>query len=332
MNSYISAGCVIFCIFLAVSGCGNKSDNQKIYGQKELQTASNTYHKNLKHIWSDDFLSRLTISERRIAGDVQIDFPLVGVNSHPLDFYADPHLKVVTIPIQSVKFLDDLFTAYAYLDFFNCRNDALFDYVAILTRRTDYPPVSPFQALNIPATALENEYVNKTSGNALKSAIYFVLAHEYAHVMYQHKNYREISANQAQEQEIEADNFALKIMNRIGVAPLGMVQYFSFISLHDRVPSDFNREHEYDQYIKDTATHPMSSKRLINISNKIKADPGGYVRSEYNPNQWISEIISAANDIELIGKYLEDVKLRERQIHRIMKLSSTELAKACRQQ
>lgn len=300
-----------------------------LYSHQKLLAAARRYTINLKGLWREDFLSRLTISERSRAAQIHLNLPLLGLHHSPFEFYSAENRQEVIIPIMSVKFLDDLSTAQAYLERFNCRKDAIFDYIVLLGRKEDFPHIPPLRALGIPSNALDNPYVNKTSGNALKSAVYFIMAHEYAHVMYRHLGYDQITANQAQAQEIEADNFALRVMNRIGVPPLGMVGYFALLSQYDRVPADFNTAQEYGNYLKYTATHPLSSKRLINIADRLRSDPAGFVRSEPNPTQWAGRVLSIAHDIETIGKNLDDPKLREYEIMKAFRQTRSSLARAC---
>ena len=80
------------------------------YSTAELERASRTYHDNLVGSWEEDLLPRLTPAQRGAASTVSLRLPLIGAGRNPYDFYASPTARVVTIPILSVKFLDDLAT------------------------------------------------------------------------------------------------------------------------------------------------------------------------------------------------------------------------------
>ena len=319
--------------FFLVSLIGHASARNfaDLYTQAELSTAAQLYSENLRAVWREDFLSRLTIAERWRAGRVRLELPLIGAQATPFEYYSQVAEKTVFIPIMSVKFLDDFSITMAYLEYRQCRRDAIFDYAVLLGRSRDYSHVAPLAALGIPDNALDSEYVNTTSANALKSAVYFIMAHEYAHVMFHHASYADITAAQAQQQEIEADNFALQVMNRIGVAPLGMVGYFAMISHYDRVPADFDSIDAYQQYLSTQATHPLSSQRLINIAEVLRQDPLGFARSENDIGQWQQRILAVADDIETIGNSLDDTHFREFMISKAFQQSPAALKDSCRQ-
>ena len=98
------------------------------YSTAELERASRTYHDNLVGSWEEDLLPRLTPAQRGAASTVSLRLPLLGAGRNPYDFYASPTARVVTIPILSVKFLDDLAIAATWYEVRGCSMDAVSDY------------------------------------------------------------------------------------------------------------------------------------------------------------------------------------------------------------
>lgn len=173
-------------------------DVSLLYSTSELQRIGNRYQPNLRGLWEQDLLSRLTRDERVRAGNVTLNLPLVGAARYPLEFYSDPSSRQVFLPIASVKFMDDLAVAFAYYGKMGCDTGTVSDYAAVLRFRPQDAKGSPLDTLGVPRSALDDPFVNDVAQKILKSTIFFVMAHEYAHVMYQHRSYTAITAQQAQ--------------------------------------------------------------------------------------------------------------------------------------
>src|SRR5205823_3447504 len=107
-----------------------------LYTQSELARAGSIYTPNLRGMWEEDLLSRLTITERQRAGVVTLHLPLVGANRGPFDFYSFAAERKVYLPISSVKFLDDVSIAIAYYESRGCGMGPISDYVGILRERS----------------------------------------------------------------------------------------------------------------------------------------------------------------------------------------------------
>ena len=177
-------------------------DVSGMYRLSELQNMADRYGPNLRAMWEQDFLSRLTQEEQIRGGSITLRLPLVGRHRHPLEFYANPSSRQVFLPIASVKFVDDLAVAFAYYEKKGCELGAISDYAGALPFH--HTTFSPTEALGVPAKAIDDPKVDDVAQKILKSAVYFLAAHEFAHVMNAHKNDDLITAAEAQKQEIQS--------------------------------------------------------------------------------------------------------------------------------
>lgn len=304
-------------------------DVGRLYTQADLAKAGARYAPNLKGLWEEDFLSRLTPAERQQGGAVALTLPLIGAQRTPIDFYANALERRVSLPISSVKFLDDISIAIAYYERKGCGMGTVSDYVGVLRERPDELSSAPREALGVPADALKDEFVDDVSQKLLKSTVYFIVAHEYAHVMYGHAGYKSITAAQAQRQETEADAFALEVMRRIAVPPLSMAHFFMLVSRLEKSPADFETQAEYEAYLRTRATHPISSRRIIAVANALQANAASYARLQPNPQAWTQRIGMIAGQVRAVGETLDDPKMRQFMTMRSRTIAPASLRAGC---
>lgn len=307
---------------------------ENLYDTDTLEAASKLYSKNLQDTWTEDFLAKLLPQDRQAIGNVRLLLPLVGEHAHPFDYYAYPSRKLVVVPIQSVKFLDDLAIAHTWLLNRNCSDQAVFDYVGFLRfgNIKNMPGgrlPTPSAALRVPKDALNNTWVNDVSGKILKSTVYFLMAHEAGHVIYAHRPYNEITGVQAQNQEKQADKFALDVMQRIGLTPQALAFFFMATSWFEPMPSDFDSAEEYDAARKQLATHPLSSDRLITIAGRMETHAAEFAKSEPNRQRAEQIVRTAGATIRKIAGMLDDPKIREYQKFRGQRVELEVLRNAC---
>jgi hypothetical protein len=325
---------VVLVLLLLVSQASLAGRFDDLYTRVDLEAARDRYGPNLKYVWEHDLKGRLTAAQQRMARHVTMDLPLIGANGHPFDFYADPRIGRITIPILSVKFLDEIAIAYAHMDRHGCNALLLGDYVGLLAHRKVaqlHPKrlLPPFEALPIPENALEDAFVDDVSGKTLKSALYFLMAHELAHVILRHRRYSDLTAAEAQTQEIEADSFALDLMRRISVAPLGMAFFFVMASRIEPVPADFETAAAFEAYLRQKATHPLTSARLNAIAQYLRTHVDAFTRGQTLPTLWRPKILQVATEIGQIGTTLEDRAIRDLQRRRSLTVTYADLADAC---
>lgn len=320
-------------LLVVVLAASQTTAYEGIYSTAELERADRTFHDNLVGVWEGDLLGRLSPAHRRAATTVGLRLPLTGAGRNPFDFYASPTARAVTIPVLSVKFLDDLAIATTWYEVHGCSMEAVSDYVGILRYRGTAAfggTPAPLNALGITRDrALADTLVDDASQKSLKSAVYFLMAHELGHVIFQHPPYDVVSARHAQQQEMEADAFALNLMRRITVAPVGIVMYFVMASRWESAPGDFGSYEEFERYVQHQATHPLTSERITTIGRYIRANAGDFARGQLNSSQWVDKIHALGRQIEQLGADLDDAQLREYQRYRSLTQDPTGLRLFC---
>lgn len=304
-------------------------DVTRLYPPDVLQQAGKLYARNIQGMWEEDLVARLEPEERQRAGSVTLLLPVVGVNRHPLEYYTDTATKRVFLPIASVKFLDDLSIALAYYQSQGCDLATVSDYAALLKRRPMEFDDPPLTALGVPEDALEDLYVDDVSQKLLKSTLFFLASHEYAHVMYGHRPYSEITSAQAQAQEIEADTFALDVMRRIGVAPTAMSQFFMLSTRFEAAPQDFQSPADYQAQLA-RSTHPVSALRLEKVAANIEDNLAAYANAQDDPPAYRKALADNVDDLRRIASEINDSSMREYLELRLRDVDAKRLSSSCR--
>jgi hypothetical protein len=302
-----------FLLLATVLASFQEIDYASLYQLETLRRDSAIYAPNLRGIWEEDLLPRLKAEDRGPTEGVRLNLPLVGVNRHPLDFYA--LWPVVTMPIMSVRFLDDMALAVAWLDGRGCDTDAVSDYVGIFALRGPSAfggAGGPLEVLGISRDrAIANASVNDAALKAAKSGIFFLMAHELGHIRFGHRRAEGLAS---QRQEIEADQFALALMREIAVIPVGISIWFTMASRWELGPA---------------TTHPLTSDRLLAIAAYLRQHARDFTLGQASPELWLPRVHSLADDIGQIGTILDDPKIRDYQTHRSLTMDPTVLRSSC---
>jgi hypothetical protein len=267
---------------------------------------------------------RLSAEERQQLAGVNLCFPLRGPSGDPLEFYArlgaaddacaDLSPPVVVLPIQSIKFFDDLSVAHAWLWRQGYGPDTPLEYASMLKYGEParfggrYP--APLPALQIPDDALDDPVVDEQAQKLLKSAMVFLVLHELGHVLYGHPGYDAISAAQAQVNEQDADRFALSVMRRIGVAPFGMVFWFQTAAYFAPNRGDFASDGAHAEWLRQT-THPVTEDRLRAIATELRQSPEDFALEFADQESGRRAILSTADEIELVADIMADPEIQQ---------------------
>lgn len=160
-----------------------------LYDQATLQYWQTRYPVSTQKIYEIGMLPILLPHEKENLAQVEFQFPLVGeygFQNDPLAYYSTGNPPAVMMPIQSLKFLDDLSIAYAWLWANGYGLETVTDYVAMLKYQNDeflagrHP--APLVALHIPDNALEDPEIDELALRFFNSARAFILAHELGHI------------------------------------------------------------------------------------------------------------------------------------------------------
>jgi len=271
-----------------------------MYSQEELIYWHKRYVPNAKWNFENLILKKLNRNESAKAYGASLEFPLITdqeLSNTPFSFYANVYNKKIYVPISSIKFIDDLSIAYAWLTENNYNVETIFDYVFCLkygsSRFVDGKIPPPLKALHIPNDALNNKLVDDNSQKVLKSIIVWILSHELGHIIYKHPSYETVSFEQSQQFESDADSFATGMFKRIGTLPDGMVLLFTIFTTFFMNRGDYKSMEDYHNYLR-SSTHPTSTDRLNLIADEFINYPQTFIDAE--PNK-----ILARQIVEKIG-------------------------------
>ncbi|WP_372947365.1 phage exclusion protein Lit family protein [Mariniphaga sp.] len=250
-------------------------DYSEMYSKQDLSYWQTRYPANISWNFNDLMLGKLYPKEKYNAFGTKLEFPLTPYGEmagSPFSFYAAVPHKTIYIPISSVKFIDDLAIASAWLEQNGYSQETVMDYISVLKYSFNRFPKGnipgPLKALHIPDNALDDRLVDDLSQKILKSIIVWILGHELGHIVYNHPAYHSVSFAESQKCEKEADAFATDMFRRIGTIPAGMILLFTVFTTFYAHRGDFSNEKDWQNYLKNS-THPVSLERLKLISKKL---------------------------------------------------------------
>lgn len=302
-------------LFFATFSIAQASDLSALYSSEHLQERHDRYEPALRANFNRLVLGSLTREERARLGHVQLKLPLRAPGkegSNPLSFYAVGN--TVVMPIQSIKFFDDLSLAWAYAWSNNLSLENVTDYVSVL--KYQKPPAdgfpAPLVALGVaPDIWKRDKRVDDVSQKILKSAIVWIMAHEVAHLLFQHPGYGpQVSVQQAQANEAEADRFANEIMRRIGVAPGGMANFFVTLAHWSSNRGDFSSDAKWQAFLKEEATHPFTAARMQALAADLRRDPSSFSIEAQDRQTGKQNVLYIASQIDDIATILNDLGIQ----------------------
>lgn len=224
-------------------------------------------------------------NEQRLLQTLRIDFPNVYADGWPLNFGADMTSSgpLVIMPLLSLLFLEDLCTAYAWLERYGYSLETIDQYMAMLRHKpavefpgSRYPP--PLQALGIPPGAADDREAGPLGLRFRNSAYGFILAHEIGHVLLGHRGYRSVSKEQARHNEAEADDFALRLLSSAATIPMSAVLYFQAQAFMESNPGLFAAQgrgiSDWDAAMRTEITHPLTAERLQAMAVRLYEQSG----------------------------------------------------------
>ena len=77
-----------------------------------------------------------------------------------------------------------------------------------------------------------------------------------------------------QNNESQADNFALRMMRRLNLPPFGAVIYFLAASYISPMPVDFESQKDWEIHVRRDATHPFTPSRMDALADLFERDAG----------------------------------------------------------
>jgi hypothetical protein len=286
-----------------------------IYDSSKLTRAKQRLETRVREIIVKGLQPKFTAEEKRKLNRVHLEFPLIGYHQNPLDYYADYANQIIFLPIVSLQFFEDLCTAYAWLWANKYSLDTIDEYIAMLK----YKPAKdfaghryplPLEALQIPDSALTDHSIDELSLRFRNSAYAFILAHELGHIYHGDYGYVNLTPEQAQSIEEEADLFALKIMQRASTIPMGAMLWFQATAYYFPNRGDYGSDEDWKDFLKTEATHPLNSQRLRTLAARLYEHAGDFARYESDKTAGNERVEFIARGILMIARVLEDTDLQ----------------------
>ena len=282
-----------------------------LYDDATLRYWKARYEPNVLYNFRTLVLGKLTAEERARVGAVTLELPLRH-DDDPLTFRADAPPPVITMSVASIKFLDDVAIAMSWLVEKGYSVETIAYYAAVLKYRSasELPNgrhAPPLAALGIPDDALADRKVDDASQKILKSAIVYILAHEMGHVLHGHRV--DVSVEERQRQEAEADRSALDLYRRIGTPPLGTMATFFLWTHLGTHRGDFESEEAWRGHLRRSATHPMSSARLRAVAAQMRQQPDAYIHAEPRRDAALRAMAIVPSQLDSIATLLDDPDL-----------------------
>lgn len=277
----------------------------ELYDPQELARLQAVYSRGWLDNFNNVFLPAMTPEER--AGVEAAGFRMEPIipDWEPFGFYSDG--KTVTVSTASLKFLDDLSVATAWLDLNHYTLQTLSDYLLMLRTRhlrgDISPPPRPLAALCIPNDALSDSRVNERANRIFDSIVVFVLLHEYGHVFYRHPGNLRVSPEVSRANEEAADRFALDLLARVGEVPLGVTVFFSVAAQLAENRADYSTDAAFARALT-TRTHPLTPARLQSFARHLTASAHSYAKGFRANGQ--AEALSVSLQISQFALLLAD--------------------------
>jgi hypothetical protein len=276
--------------------CPPAYDWSGFYPPAILDRVSRLTAPDLQSNFDQFMLPRLTDQQRRVLAGVSLDFGQREYPGHPLNFYAARGGRIV-LPLSSVRLVTDLTLALAWMNSHRVPEKKVFDYAAMLAYRGPAPDgvrALPLAALGVPEDAISEPEVGDLFQKLLIDTMVFIVAHEMGHLFHNHQV--NVDAVQSRLQESEADAFAVELMGRMGMPPVGISFYFTLATPFE-CPA--------------RSTHPLTGERVTRLAATLRDNAALFARDKPSPQHERQLIESIGRELEGLARLLDDPDIRE---------------------
>ncbi|WP_116131528.1 hypothetical protein [Tropicimonas sp. IMCC34043] len=263
----------------------------QFYTDAELQRVQDRAVPKLELVLHEDIVGLLPRAERPLAARIALEFPAKGPD--PLAFYAEPDRLTITMPLESIRFFDDIATLFAWFQSKGCAFEPTQSYLhALLREHQPLPP--PLVAFGIDRdAAFDDEYTYDLSSKIYSAGLLFILAHEVGHLVLGHEVGLTGPASQAQE--IAADAFAMDHFARVGTMPVGILFYYIAAWWRDPVGP-----------AAAASTHPVSPGRMAALARRMADTPMDFAHGEPDPEAAAVRVTATAGQIAVFANLASD--------------------------
>jgi len=272
---------LLFVGFLLTAFSLQAQQYSKLYPYALMAEEKKRFQARIGEIYEKGIEPYLTDQQKVAVSGVRFDFPLPRKASRPIDFYSHSQERWIAFPVLSLKFVEDLSIAYAWLWANHKSFSTIDEYITMLRYRQShefdgqvYP--APLMALGIPENVFDDKKVDDMSLRFRNTAYAFILLHELGHILYQHKGYEGYTAVEARSQEELVDDFAINILDKTATLPMGAILFFQAQAYWlpnrgqvDRNKGRFLTDVEWQRRLNQRITHPLTSDRLQHMARQL---------------------------------------------------------------
>lgn len=268
-----------------------------------------------------DLLNALPFDQYQEVSGLRVEIPLrdKSPTAPPHTAYARTFDQTIILPIETLHFWGDMGLVFAWFVHRGCISAPISSYFYQIAR-TPYatPPLTAFNLDKERLIAIP--FVDRLSYRITNTAFNFILAHEMGHLYFRHIATRDPSLSQANE--IAADRFALDLLERRNMPPIGMAYFF--------MAARYMEGFSWDAA---TMTHPPSADRVDAIADRLRAAPDGFLKPGLSAADQAADrarLLSMADDMSGIAQSMRDDKAHRvltRNLPRVFPASS--FATAC---
>jgi hypothetical protein len=266
-----------------------------LYPQSIIERWRTPFKEDISIAFWNDIYPALSAEQKLQLGQVALVFPdrcpdhrVCAADTEPFTYFAgldQTGKPTIVMSVQSIRFWADLALSFAWL----AANEKSAAFPSLYMSMLRYQSASRFpdghyplviDALGIPEQqARKDARIMSTFQDIFVSGIYYILAHELAHLVYRHPgNGDNVSREVSRNNEMQADEFAAKLLAQIGQPPAGIVFFL-------QVFSQFAPNKLDENYLQQVAnmTHPLDSDRLRKLSTAVGDYARWYARRQKNP-------------------------------------------------
>jgi hypothetical protein len=314
---------------LVITGCGGAAafgqNVSRLYPREKLEADTARSGEQIRAEYRETVFPQLNDTERNALSTIKIDIPISGPNGDPFEFYTDG--STIYLPALSLRFYADLCVANAWLNAHGFDGTTVRDYVGMLFREAKLSPRAPllpvFRTLGVPDNAREEAAVKNRADREFGNTIVFLLAHELGHVLKKHQTSLRDPV-QKRTQEIEADQFAIEIMRRIGQVPIGLEFWFDVERIRHVAPIKFPTDAEWQKYLA-SLDHPVTTERLEALAVAIEKAPNSFARNQTNQALWTRRSKILAQYFRLAAPFASNPIARTAEYSRVRELHLADL-------
>ncbi len=282
----------------------------ELYDDAELSADTGRLAARTEFLLESGLRDFMTAEERLATDGVEVVHPLRGAG--PLAFKFVPiagEAPVIVAPAATLRFVEDLSTAYAFRALHRLSLEPVDEYLAMLKHRPErFPgarPPPPLPALGVPPRIWETDKaVDDLSLRFRNTAWAFLLAHELGHLRLGHAE-RPASAADSQSREEAADAFAVDLLSRSDTIPMGAILWLQASAGYQPSRADFASDAAYENWLRTEASHPVNGARLRHLGRLMRDE----ARRAADPNAAETLDFIAAR-LEAIGAIVEDPEMQ----------------------